>query len=73
MAEPNEGTKLCAEDDIWVCGACGKTSRTQYGFDEANVSTAMRGWDESCMLNAILVKKAKCVFEESGRVRRVEA
>jgi len=34
---------------IWVCGACGKTSRDKYG--EKRIS---RGWDESCMMNAVL-------------------
>jgi hypothetical protein len=38
---------------LFVCCACGKTSTTIYGFDElTGESTASRGWDESCMLNA---------------------
>lgn len=32
---------------IWVCGACGKRTKDRYGTDG--------GWDESCMLNAVLV------------------
>lgn len=42
------------EGQVWVCGACGKTSRTRYGFDATNVRVASPGWDESCMLNAVL-------------------
>lgn len=32
---------------IWVCGACGKTSKNRYGDDHSP-------WDESCMLNSAL-------------------
>lgn len=43
------------EGTIWVCGACGKTSRWQYGFDPLlSRAEASPGWDESCMLNAVL-------------------
>lgn len=34
----------------FVCLACGKTSGTRYGFD----ADRDRGWDASCMLNALL-------------------
>ena len=37
------------EGQLWVCAACGKTSRDRYG--EKKISD---GWDESCMLNAVL-------------------
>ena len=36
----------------FVCLACGKTSSTRYGFD----GTADRGWDPSCMMNAVLCR-----------------
>ena len=32
---------------VFVCGACGKTSNDLYGDPSS-------GWDESCMLNAVL-------------------
>lgn len=48
------GTALAPEGQIYVCGACGKTSYTRYGFDENDQSQADSGWDESCMLNAVL-------------------
>jgi hypothetical protein len=38
---------------IWVCGACGKVSQTRYGVG------ADRGWDVSCMMNAIHCSKEK--------------
>ncbi len=51
----SDGTTLAAPGTIWVCGACGKRSRTRYGFDANNQRTAIdRGWDESCMLHAVL-------------------
>lgn len=34
---------------IYVCGACGKLSRDKYGMQALS-----RGWDESCMMNAVL-------------------
>lgn len=33
---------------IWVCGACGKRRQNKYDFSGS--------WDESCALNAQLVK-----------------
>jgi hypothetical protein len=41
------------EGTIWVCGACGKTARNSA---TGGVSS---GWDESCMLNAVLCKENK--------------
>jgi hypothetical protein len=38
----------------FVCAACGKTSETRYGF--AKDTDHDRGWDASCMLNAVLCK-----------------
>jgi hypothetical protein len=40
---------------IWVCGACGKTAPDKYRGE--------RGWDESCMLNAVLCFSEKQVFD----------
>lgn len=60
------GTKTCAEDEIWVCTACAKTSFTKYGFLKGGSRTfedgkpvSDHGWDESCMLNARLYKLSK--------------
>lgn len=51
----SEGTRLAPEGYEWVCQACGKKSRTKFGFDDHDNSVADYGWDESCMLNAALV------------------
>ena len=47
---------------IWKCQCCGKTSIWEYGFDDHNKdydSSGKRysdyGWDESCMMNCVLV------------------
>jgi hypothetical protein len=61
------GTTICDESHIWVCTACGKTSRTKYGFDKKGDNLCDHGWDASCMCNAVLVEKATCVFKK-GRV-----
>lgn len=54
-----EGTTPAPAGQVYVCGACGKTSTTRYGLDAAN------GWDESCMLHAVLcfTKKVKGVWQ----------
>ena len=43
--------RFAPEGAIWVCAACGKTSKyDSYGIDGEH----SRGWDESCALNAVL-------------------
>ena len=42
--------RYAAKGTIWVCGACGKVAEDRYGIDRAHSP----GWDESCMLNAVL-------------------
>lgn len=37
------------EGQVFVCAACGKRSRDLYGLQSID-----KGWDESCMLNAVL-------------------
>ena len=50
-----EGNKEAPEGMIWVCGACGRTSRWRYGFDvDGNECEKSHWWDESCMMNAVL-------------------
>jgi hypothetical protein len=46
---------IAQEGKIFVCVACGKTSRGLYGTD------GQAGWDESCMLNAVLASEADVV------------
>lgn len=62
---------LAPEGCIYVCGACGKTSRNRAGFiddgskrgadedEHEHGRLAQGGWDESCMLNAVLCRPAK--------------
>lgn len=59
IPEDMSGTDEAPEDMVWVCGACGKTSRTRYGFDKDEKRVCDYGWDESCMLNAVLCYKQK--------------
>lgn len=40
---------------LWVCHACGKTARDQYGEEG--------GWDESCVLNSALYDESQLVYE----------
>lgn len=72
MGTPNPGTQPCAPEHVWICAACGKTSTTQYGFDDRNKSTASAGWDESCMLNAVLCTKASIERNAEGRIVRAD-
>jgi hypothetical protein len=57
----NSGTDYAADGQVYVCGACGKTSSTRYGFDANGRTVSAHGWDESCALNAIL-----CFAEQLG-------
>ena len=54
----HDGTTPVTPPNRWVCACCGKTSPTRYGFDENNKNVADPGWDESCMLNAVLCRPA---------------
>lgn len=40
--------RFAPEGAIWVCAACGKTHKDQYGIE----GDGSRGWDESCALNS---------------------
>lgn len=42
-----EGPRIAPAGAIWVCSACGKTSKDRYGDKNSS-------WDESCMMNSFL-------------------
>lgn len=44
------GNQIAPEGKVWMCGACRKKSRDLYGNQALDY-----GWDESCVLNAVLV------------------
>lgn len=55
-AQPTPGipeNRRAPEGMIWQCRACGKEAEDLYGM----VGWRTRGWDESCMLNAVPVPK----------------
>lgn len=67
-----DGTVLAPSGMVWRCAACGKRSQTRYGFVDDGTPrggdylpdgtrVADSGWDESCMMHAVLVAK-----EENG-------
>lgn len=41
--------KIAPEGYIFVCAACGKKSKDIFGHQKID-----KGWDESCMLSAVL-------------------
>lgn len=43
------GNEVAPEGQVFVCATCGKRSRDRFGNQKIS-----RGWDESCMLNAVL-------------------
>lgn len=67
-APMSSGVALAQDGQVWICAACGKTSRTKYGFDDDDRWVADRGWDESCMLNAVLVYADSIQRNERGIV-----
>jgi hypothetical protein len=44
--QPGIDEHVAPEGTIYVCRMCGKTAKDSYN--------GPRGWDESCMLNAVL-------------------
>jgi len=56
--------RFAEQGQVWVCGACGKTHSDLYGIDGGGSS----GWDESCMLNAVLCHSTSS-FDEDGTLR----
>lgn len=67
MTSPAE--RHAPEGAIWVCGMCGKTHRDRYG--EGSPSTP-RGWDESCMLHAVLADQNTLIRDADGYVRQCD-
>jgi len=59
--------RYCKPDEIWVCGACGKTSeRDKYGDNDNS------GWDVSCMLNSVKCTRNSIIYnKETSRVEKV--
>ena len=51
---------------VWVCGACGKRSRDHFGNQALTP-----GWDESCMLNAVLCREDALTLNDYGVVTNV--
>jgi hypothetical protein len=39
---------------VWICAACGKRSKDRYGNQKID-----QGWDESCILNSVLVSEGE--------------
>lgn len=68
----DDGTTICPEYTIWLCGACGKLSPTKHGFDKSN-NQLNTGWDESCMLHAVLVHKPSIVRNDAGMITGASA
>ena len=54
-----KGTTPCKAGTAWECQACGKRSRTKYGFDSEGKRCSDEGYDESCMLNAKLIARVQ--------------
>jgi hypothetical protein len=58
--------RIAPEGKIWVCCACGKTSRDKYGDPGTS-------WDAACVLNSQLFDEDKLVYADDGkRVVRVK-
>lgn len=54
--------RIAPDGAVWVCGACGKTHKDRYGME----GEGSRGWDESCMLNAVLCHESPRLFTKTG-------
>jgi hypothetical protein len=55
-----DGKAYPPKGQVWVCSACGKRARTRYGVDAAGAHTNLdHGWDESCVMHAVLCHEEK--------------
>lgn len=57
--------RMAPEGQIFVCGACGKTSKDLYGGQNSR-------WDESCMMNAVLCHE-NSIKKQNGLVTNAKA
>ncbi len=55
----DDGTTICDPSKTWICGACGKKSKTKYGMDKTGQIVSDPWWDESCMMNSFLIDISK--------------
>lgn len=53
MTPEQRVNRIAPAGTVWMCAACGKTAQDSYGME----GDRSPGWDESCMLNAVLVDK----------------
>jgi hypothetical protein len=60
------------EGQVFVCGACGKTSKSIYGDPHPIDDDHPMNWDESCMLNAVLCHESSLEYQH-GRVVKADA
>ena len=60
--ESSSGNHTAPAGILFVCVACGKTSRDRYGDVDAHL-----GWDESCMLNCEPFLESDLVYARDGR------
>ncbi len=54
--------RIAPPGKIWMCAACGKKARDRFGIEGWH----SRGWDESCMLNAVLVDEDTQTQDNTG-------
>jgi len=55
--------RIAPDGSIYVCHACGKTSRDQYGYSKEYPETSL-GWDVSCVMNSHLYKIDRLEFAD---------
>lgn len=56
---------------IYVCSACGKTSKTKAGVYQGGAKATEQSWDASCMLNSVLCYEEKVFWSEGDVVGMV--
>lgn len=59
--------KIAPEGKVYVCLACGKTSKDKYGDIEASY-----GWDISCILNSKMFDKSWLEYKDGKVVKIIE-
>lgn len=61
-----KGNEMAGPGQVFVCSCCGKRSRDRYGYQKID-----KGWDESCMMHAVLCDEDSLVIQEVADGKRV--
>lgn len=63
--------QIAPEGFIYVCHACGKTSKDRYGYNKKYPGETSYGWDASCYMYSKMYKKSQLEYDEFKKVSKI--